>query len=57
LIESNELLNSELVERKHVVCDNVPDLLWAKDLEGNAIFVNKAVLFKLKDSANSETSL
>jgi CheY-like chemotaxis protein len=57
LIESNELLKSELVERKHAVCDNVPDLLWAKDLEGNAIFVNKAVLFKLKNSANSDRSL
>ena len=57
LIESNELLKSELAERKHAVCDNVPDLLWAKDLEGNAIFVNKAVLFKLKNSANSDRNL
>ncbi len=37
-----------------LMCDNVPDLLWAKDLEGKAIFVNKAVCDKLLGAHDTE---
>ncbi len=37
-----------------LMCDNVPDLLWAKDLEGKAIFVNKAVCEKLLGAHDTE---
>jgi PAS domain S-box-containing protein len=30
-----------------LMCDNVPDLLWAKDLEKRFLFVNKAICEKL----------
>ncbi len=36
-----------------LMCDNVPDMIWAKDLEGRYIFVNKAfceVLLGIEDT-------
>jgi PAS domain-containing protein len=30
-----------------LMCDNVPDLIWAKDLERRFLFVNRAICEKL----------
>ena len=43
----------KLYEMIRMMADNVPDLIWAKDLDGKYIFVNKAVceiLLNAKDT-------
>ena len=37
-----------------LMCDNVPDLIWAKDLEGRILFVNKATAARLLNSEDTE---
>ncbi len=36
-----------LYSMMRLICDNVPDLIWAKDLEGKFLFVNRAICEKL----------
>ncbi len=37
-----------------LMCDNVPDMIWAKDLEKRYIFANKAVCRKLLNAADTD---
>jgi PAS domain S-box-containing protein len=37
-----------------LMCDNVPDLIWAKDLETRFIFANKAICEKLLNAKNTD---
>ncbi|MBN2516580.1 MAG: PAS domain S-box protein [Deltaproteobacteria bacterium] len=37
-----------------LMCDNVPDLIWAKDLEKRFIFTNKAICEKLLNVKNTD---
>ena len=37
----------ELYTLVRSLCDNIPDLVWAKDLDGKYVFVNKAICNKL----------
>jgi|WetSurMetagenome_2_1015567.scaffolds.fasta_scaffold08325_2 PAS domain S-box-containing protein len=37
-----------------LMCDNVPDLIWAKDLDKNFIFANRAMCDILLKAANSD---
>ena len=36
-----------------LICDNVPDMIWAKDLEKRYIFANKAICEKLLGAADT----
>lgn len=40
-----------------LMCDNVPDLIWAKDLEGKFLFANRAICDKLLNATDSEEPL
>ena len=42
LLRKNEEESSKLAALLRLMCDNVPDLIWAKDLEKRFIFSNKA---------------
>ena len=46
LLESKEKYKL-LLNQFRLMSDNIPDLVWAKDLDGNFTFVNKAVCDKL----------
>jgi len=46
LIESKKRYKS-LYSMMRLMCDNVPDLIWAKDLKKRFIFTNKAICEKL----------
>jgi len=37
-----------------LMCDNVPDLIWAKDMNKRFIFANKAVCHKLLNAKNTD---
>jgi two-component system, cell cycle sensor histidine kinase and response regulator CckA len=44
----------QLYRMIRLMCDNVPDLIWAKDLEKRFIFVNRAMCRKLLIAADTE---
>jgi PAS domain S-box-containing protein len=46
LIESEKKYKT-LYSLVRLMCDNVPDLIWAKDLEGHFLFTNRAMCRKL----------
>ncbi|MEA1895594.1 MAG: ATP-binding protein [Euryarchaeota archaeon] len=58
--ESEEALLESEGRYKHVysmlrlMCDNLPDLIWTKDLEGKFIFVNNACCEKLLNSRDMD---
>lgn len=37
-----------------MMCDNVPDMIWAKDINNNYIFANKAISKKLLNAVDTE---
>lgn len=47
----------DLYRLVRMMCDNVPDLIWAKDLEGRYLFVNRATCEKLLHAADTEEPL
>jgi signal transduction histidine kinase/CheY-like chemotaxis protein len=40
-----------------LMCDNVPDLIWAKDIQKNYLFANKAICEQLLKAENTEEPL
>jgi PAS domain S-box-containing protein len=44
----------DLYRMVRLMCDNVPDLIWAKDLETRFIFANKAICEKLLNAQNTD---
>lgn len=44
----------QLYSMLRLICDNEPDMIWAKDIEGKYIFANKAVCNKLLDAADTD---
>ncbi|PKN71139.1 MAG: hypothetical protein CVU50_10435 [Candidatus Cloacimonetes bacterium HGW-Cloacimonetes-3] len=44
----------QLYSMLRLVCDNEPDMIWAKDVEGRYIFANKAVCSKLLDAVDTD---
>ena len=58
--ESEEALAESERQYKHVysmlrlMCDNLPDLIWTKDLEGKFIFVNRACCEKLLNARDTD---
>ncbi len=58
----NELRVSQAESRQlatmlRMMCDNVPDMIWAKDLEGRYLFANKALCEKLLGTSDSNEPL
>ena len=52
-IKESKSRYKHLYSMVRLMCDNLPDLIWTKDLEGNFIFVNKAfcdILLNAKDT-------
>ena len=49
--------SQQLASMLRLMCDNVPDMIWAKDLEGRYTFVNKTLCEKLLGSASTEEPL
>ena len=53
LVES-EARFRELSAMLRMLCDNVPDMIWAKDLEKRFIFTNKAVCAQLLNATDTQ---
>ncbi|WP_317065917.1 PAS domain S-box protein [Methanoculleus caldifontis] len=47
----------DLYRLVRMMCDNVPDLIWAKDMEGRYLFANKAICEKLLNAADTDEPL
>ncbi|MGC9028094.1 MAG: PAS domain-containing hybrid sensor histidine kinase/response regulator [Desulfomonilaceae bacterium] len=46
-LQQREAKYKELYRMVRLMCDNSPDMIWAKDLEGRFIFANRAICEKL----------
>ena len=46
-LQASEERSNTLYQLIRLMSDNLPDLVWAKDMEGHFIFVNKAMIEKL----------
>lgn len=44
----------QLATMLRMMCDNVPDMIWAKDLEGRYIFANKALCERILGTGNTD---
>jgi PAS domain S-box-containing protein len=52
-LKESEIRYKHLYSMVRLMCDNLPDLIWTKDLDGKFIFVNKAccdILLNAKDT-------
>ena len=47
----------DLYRLVRMMCDNVPDLIWAKALEGRYLFANRALCEKLLNAADTDEPL
>ena len=47
----------QLATMLRMMCDNVPDMIWAKDLDGRYVFANKALCEKLLGTSNTDEPL
>lgn len=56
-LEQSEKRYRSLYSLVRLMCDNVPDLIWAKDLEQRYLFVNRAVCEKLLIAQDTEEPL
>ncbi|MBI5250883.1 MAG: PAS domain S-box protein, partial [Desulfomonile tiedjei] len=56
LSESEERYRS-LYGMMRLMCDNVPDLIWAKDLDEKFVFANRAICERLLGAASSDEPL
>jgi PAS domain S-box-containing protein len=52
LVESEQKYRS-LYSMVRLMCDNVPDLIWAKDPDGKYIFCNKAICEKILNASDT----
>jgi len=43
IIRESEKKYREMYQMLRLMCDNVPDMIWAKDLENQYVFTNKAI--------------
>jgi PAS domain S-box-containing protein len=53
-IRASEARSRNLASLLRLMCDNVPDMIWAKDLEKRYLFANKAVCEQLLFAADTE---
>lgn len=53
-LRNSELRYKSLYSMIRLMCDNVPDLIWAKDMNRNFLFVNRAVCDKLLVASDTD---
>lgn len=53
-LRQREQQNRSLYSMVRLICDNVPDLVWAKDLEGKFTFVNRAMCEKVLNAQDTD---
>ncbi len=53
LVRTNRL-SRDLYRLVRMMCDNVPDLIWAKDTENRYLFANKAICEKLLNAVDTD---
>lgn len=49
--------SQHLAQLLHSLCDNVPDMIWAKDLDGHYLFANRAVAEQLLCAESTDEPL
>lgn len=49
--------SQHLAQLLHSMCNNVPDMVWAKDLEGRYLFANRAICEQLLGAESTEEPL
>ncbi|RPJ81595.1 MAG: PAS domain S-box protein, partial [Deltaproteobacteria bacterium] len=54
ILQESEKKYRNLSGLLHLLCDNVPDMIWAKDLEKKYIFANRAICKNLLNAADTE---
>ncbi|MFH1862612.1 MAG: PAS domain S-box protein, partial [bacterium] len=52
-LRASENRYKSLYSLMRLMCDNVPDMIWAKDLEGRFVFVNRAICENLLNAADT----
>jgi PAS domain S-box-containing protein len=53
-LKANETKFQSLYSLMRLMCDTVPDMIWAKDLEKKYIFTNKAICRNLLNAADTD---
>ena len=53
LIRESERKYKEMYQLVRLMCDNVPDMIWAKDLDNQYIFTNKAISSGLLNASDT----
>jgi diguanylate cyclase (GGDEF)-like protein/PAS domain S-box-containing protein len=56
-LQASEQQARELAALLRLMCDNVPDMIWAKDLEQRYVFTNKAMCAKLLNARDTAEPL
>ena len=56
-IRASEERSRALASMLRRMCDNVPDMIWAKDLEGRYVFANRALSEGLLNAADTDEPL
>ncbi len=56
-LKENEKKYKALYSMVRLMCDNVPDMIWAKDLNKNYIFTNQAICKNLLNARDTEEPL
>jgi diguanylate cyclase (GGDEF)-like protein len=56
-LRDSEEESQRLASMLRLICDNVPDMIWAKDLEHRYVFANKALCETLLDLVNTDEPL
>lgn len=52
-LRASEDRAQQLATMLRLLCDNVPDMIWAKDLDNRFVFVNKAYALKILGAADT----
>lgn len=53
-LRNSDMKSQELSRMLRLLCDNVPDMIWAKDREKKFLFANKAICEKLLNAKNTD---
>ena len=56
-LKDSEEKSQQLASMLRLICDNVPDMIWAKDLDNRYVFANKALCEKLLDLVSTDEPL
>jgi len=56
-LKDSEEKSQRLASMLRLICDNVPDMIWAKDLDNRYVFANKALCETLLDLVNTDEPL